>query len=190
MSRIVAIPKGMILIFLMFFAFACSASKSVIMNQGQEIRPNLPFEIGLMSDHKDNTYQIGEDIHLFFATNRDCYMTLINISSDCKVKVLLPNPIQKDNLAKVGFIYRIPSESAKFKFKAGKQVGEEVVKAIATLDDIQLFDPKILKGEGSIQEIVMCKDIFEKELSTKLNSLSPGKWTEYQMKLKIVNLKP
>lgn len=189
MERIFSIQKGMIVILLMFLTFACSTSKSMIRDEAQSINPDLPFEISLLSNHRDNTYQVGEDIHFLFSSNKDCYMTLVNIDKGCKVRILLPNQSQKENEAKAGFIYRIPSQSAKFRFKA-RVPGEEIVRAIATLEDIPLFDLKSVKADGPFREVVMCRDIFEEELSTKLNSLAPGEWAEYQMTLKIVNQKP
>jgi hypothetical protein len=186
MARIFSNQKYLVVIFLMLFTFACSSTNTIVKNEPQDLNPNASFEVGLMSDHKDKTYKAGEDIYLYFTANRDCYLTLINISPDENIKLLLPNQYQRDNLAKVGYIYRIPSQKAKFRFRAKGEEGEEKVWAIATLENIPLIDQKNLKSDGSIPQVIISKELFEKELRVKLNSIHPEKWAEFQMTLKIV----
>lgn len=136
MLRTKSIGKGMLVILLAVFTFACSTTKSMTRQDGQDLTPESSFKIALWADRKDKTYELGEDIYLFFAANKDCNLRLIHISSDGEERVLLPNQYQKDCLAKAGYIYQIPSKSASFTFKAREPVGEGVIKAVATRNEI------------------------------------------------------
>jgi len=136
MLRTKSIIKGMLLILLSVFTFACSTTNSMTKQDGQDLTPDSSFKIALWADRKDKTYELGEDIYLFFAANKDCNLRLIHISSNGEERVLLPNKYQKDCLAKAGYIYQIPSKSASFTFKSREPFGEGVIKAVATRDDV------------------------------------------------------
>jgi len=188
MERVASIQKVMAGIFLMFFIFGCGTSKPVVKQEIPTLKPDVPFKVVVLSNRLDNTYRVGEDIHFYFTSNKDCYMTLINMRPDGKVRIILPNQSQKGNHAKAGFIYRIPSQRANFKFKAQGSGGVEIVRAIATLEDIPLFDTSCcINTYGSIQEIVMDRDMFEREMYRRLNYLGAGQWAEYRMALRIAN---
>jgi len=187
MFKISAITKSILVIFLMVLTAACSSTSTVIPKHELEaLRPDSEFKIVLWTDHKDNKFKVGEDIYLNFIANRNCYLTLIDIGSDGRVKILLPNQYQKDNLAKAGYVYRIPSQSAKFTFKANEPPGEEIIKAIATLEDVSLYDQKDVRGGGPFQEFVYGADTVERGIDVKLKPVDAKRWTDNQMTIKIV----
>jgi hypothetical protein len=185
MVRIGSIQKYLLLILVMVFTGACGTSTSVTKPDSQILTPDSEFKIALWTDHKDNVYRAGEDIYINFIANRDCYLTLIDIGSDGRVKILLPNQYQKDNLAKAGYVYRIPSQSAKFTFKANEPPSEEIIKAIATLEDVNLYDQKDVRGGGTFQEFVYGADTVERGIGIKLKPVDTKRWTDYQMTIKI-----
>ncbi len=76
---------------------------------------------------------------------------------------------------------RIPSKNATFKFKAREPIGEETVKAIATLDEIPLYDNK----EDNTLDPRNQAEIL-KQIQTIVMSLETGKWAEYQLKINVV----
>jgi hypothetical protein len=135
MSLIKGIGKGMLIILLAVFTFACSTSKSITKQDVEGLKQDSSFKIALWTDRKDKTYEMGEDIYLFFAANKNCHVKLIHISSDGEETVLLPNKYQKDNMAQGGYVYQIPSKSANYTFKAIEPLGEGIIKAVATSED-------------------------------------------------------
>lgn len=135
MLRTEAIGKGMLVIFLAVFIFACSTTKSITKQDVEDLTPDSSFKIALWADRKDKTYEMGEDIYLFFAANKNCHLKLIHISSDGEETIILPNKYQKDSMAEGGYIYQIPSKSASYTFKAREPLGEGIIKAVATLED-------------------------------------------------------
>lgn len=177
-----SLKKGILLALIVLLNFACSTSR-VATKQDTQIPKSAPpeFEVVLWTDHRDNTYQIGENIYFFFVASKDCYVTFFDISSNGKVKMILPNRYQKDNQAKAGFVYRIPSESTKFRFKAREPDGQNTVLAIATIDEIPLYDQKDSRpSHESVKEV----DI--EEIARKLRPIDPAKWARYRLTINVV----
>jgi len=148
MLRTESIIKGMLLIFMAVLTCACSINKSMTRQDGEYLKPNSNFKIALWADRKDKTYELGEDIYLFFAANKDCNLKLIHINSNGEETVLLPNKYQEDSMAKARYIYQIPSRRASFTFKAREPAGEEIIKAVATLEDNTMHGRKDVKEES------------------------------------------
>ena len=175
MLRTKSIGKGMVLIFVVVLTCACSTTKSMTREDGQDLKPDLNFKIALWADRKDKTYELGQDIYLFFAANKDCNVKLIHISSNGEETVLLPNKYQEDSMAKAEYIYQIPSKRASFTFKAKEPVGQEIIKAVATLED------NTMHGQ---------KDVKEQSRKTTHGSANSKKQAEYQITIKTVKKRP
>jgi len=185
------IQIGIFLTLLIMFISSCSTSTVMTKKQreSKQDAQDAELKVVLWADHENNTYKVGEDIYLFFTTNKDCFLTLININNDGSVRILLPNKFQKDNMAKAGYVYRIPSESAEFTFKAREPVGEETVKAIAILEDVSLYDERDVSSSGNFKDYVKSADFVKKTYDT-LKNIEREKWTEYQLKIKTINGRP
>jgi hypothetical protein len=135
MLRTKVFGKGMLVMLLAVFIFACSTTKSITKQNVEGLKPDSSFKIALWADRKDKTYELGEDIYLFFAANKSCHLKLIHVGSDGEETVLLPNKYQKDSMAEGGYVYQIPSKSASYTFKAREPLGEGIIKALATLEN-------------------------------------------------------
>lgn len=180
-----SVKKGILLVLILLLNFACTTSR-VATKQDTQIPKSAPpeFEVVLWTDHRDNTYQIGEDIYFFFAGSKDCYVTILDINNDGKVRILLPNEYHMDNQARAGYVYRIPSQSAKFRLKARNPIGESIVVVIATLEDITLYD---LKDEQGLSPASMKDGRSEEAIYRKLKWIDPSKWTQYKTKIRVIN---
>ena len=96
------------------------------------------FAINVWPDKGDGaTYHYGENLRLFFNTDRDCYVTLIDIDSAGKQTVLFPNPAHPDNAVQAGRVYAFPGPRAAFTYDIVPPPGIEAIKAIATLQPLQ-----------------------------------------------------
>lgn len=183
------LQKGILLsLLIILLTSGCSTTTMITKKDRVSSKPDPVFKIALWMNREDRTYQIGEEVYVFFAANRDCYLTLIDICSDGKVRILLPNRYQKENHAKAGYVYRVPSQNARFTFKA-MEFGEETIIAIATLEDIQLYDQVDIKGDGSFKEFGNEADILE-HIDKRLRSYDPEKWAKCQMTIKIGKQNP
>lgn len=184
MVRESIIQKSVLLIPLLMLIFACSSSRVVTKQDIYGLKQEPELELTLWTDHKGNTYQVGEEIYFFLAANRDCYLTIFSIGSDGKVKILLPNEYQKDNQAKAGYVYRIPSQKAQFRFKTRDPVGENKIIALATLEDITLYDQI---DHWVFKMPIKEADVEEELIDKVIRKIDSSKWTKCKMRIKIVN---
>jgi hypothetical protein len=192
--------KGFLVVFVALMAAvllstgACAAGKNRQVNKQIEIEkiqdvdnPNAEFKVDAWVDREDGTYKIGDLISFFFKTNKDCRLTLLNVGTSGNVQILFPNEHQKDNLVKAGVTYSIPSEDSKYVFRAKGPAGEDVVKAIATLDNVALLnEADVKKTEGGIQEVTKPEKDVALELKENLKPVNPKKWAEAAKVIKIV----
>jgi hypothetical protein len=83
--------------------------------------------------------KVGDLIRFNFRAERDCYLSLVNLGTSGKVTVLFPNRYCPSGFVRAGKVYRTetPGEMP-FKIRATGPAGRELVKAIATLDSLDL----------------------------------------------------
>jgi len=97
------------------------------------IRPVPEFEIDVKVDKGcGKSYTVGENITIYFKSNKDCYLTLLEFSPAGRIRLLLPNRYRKDNFFKANREYAIPSASDKFRFEVTRPLGKATIRAIAT----------------------------------------------------------
>lgn len=83
--------------------------------------------------------RVGDVIRFNFRAEKDCYLTLVNLGTSGKVTLLFPNRYHPSGFIQAGKVYRTetPGEMP-FKIRARGPAGRELVKAIATLDSLDL----------------------------------------------------
>jgi 3D (Asp-Asp-Asp) domain-containing protein len=123
---------------------------------------------------KTKSYRMGDKINLYFQSEKDCYLTLINYGTSGKMTVLLPNALTQDNLIKEGRIYAIPGEDYPFDYLLTGPAGTERIKAIGTTRKINLMDMKFNKDE--VFKTSTARDISV--VAKKIESVAPGEWAE------------
>jgi hypothetical protein len=105
----------------------------------QEMRKN-DFKTELRADRPDGVYSDGDKIVLTFKSEKDAYLTILDFTPSGQIIVLFPNKWVEDNFVKAGEEISIPVEGQNYSLQAGKVVGVDVVKAIATNNDVQVYD--------------------------------------------------
>lgn len=148
--------------------------------------PNTGFKVDLWTDREDATYKPGDEVKFFFKTDKDCYLTLLNVSTSGEVKVLFPNEYQKNNLVKSGNTYSVPGEEAKYMYKADKPYGVETVKAIATLKEVALYKPEEVEPTGPFQEFKETEQKVAKNIDIVLKPVDAKKWAEVEKTIRII----
>ncbi len=111
------------------------------------IRPVPEFKIEVWIDKGcGKSYTVGEDITIYFKSNKDCYLTLFEQRSGGRIRLLLPNRYRKDNFFKANREYAIPSASDKFRFEVTRPLGRAMIRATATTSPWSFFsDEEILR---------------------------------------------
>jgi len=196
--------KGNKKIIIIFMGAALVLSFSILMAQQktekkieveaiEDIKnPEAEFEVELWVDREEGTYKPGEEIKFFFKSSKDCYLTLIDVGTSGQVTILFPNEYQKDNKVKAGVTYSIPKEGARYVCRAREPVGEEVVKAIATLDETSLYEEEDVKPstpEKPFSEFKESEKKVAKDIVIALKPVNTKRWADAEKVIKIIEEK-
>lgn len=97
------------------------------------IKPVPEFKIEVWVDKGcGKSYKEGENLTIYFKSNKDCYLTLFELSSGGRTKLLLPNRYRESNFFEADKVHSIPSESDNFRFEVSRPLGKSMIKAVAT----------------------------------------------------------
>jgi len=124
----------------------------------------------------------GEDVEIYYQTNKDCYAYIFSIAADGSVTLLFPNSIMTDNFIKADTVYRFPSSDYSIHLKAmflpnfKENTAEEKVKIITTRKKEDLL-PLGFK-EGIFQVYDSRSTGMINDLVKRLNQIEPTDWTE------------
>jgi hypothetical protein len=169
-----------------------SAGADLIAEAERIRNPNEEFKITLGTLDAKANYTIGEAITFEFSTDRDCYVTLVNVGSDNETHVLFPNIWNKSHQVKKGEVYRIPADGSNFRFRIGGPPGVDHVKAVATLE------PLVTEVDGAMQKAIASNETFARladpmtalgEFRSKLGVKDKKTWTETSISLNVVEPK-
>lgn len=111
------------------------------------------LEVLAWVDRPDYTYASGEDVHVFVATNKDAYVTVLNVDPAGQTTVLFPNEHQPDNFVAGGRALRVPDPNASFRIVVSGTVGTELLKVIASTEPRPLFEAQQLAEAGPFQVV-------------------------------------
>ncbi len=107
------------------------------------------FNIKVWMDKK--VYNIGDMVTINLTTNRDCFVTLLNVRSNGEIWELFPNKYNPDNFVKANVKYTIPSVKNNFRLAIVDPPGREYIKAIAASTPISAEQiSKVLSEDNSV----------------------------------------
>jgi len=102
------------------------------------IRPVPDFNIEVWIDKGcGKSYTVGENITIYFKSNKDCYLTLFDFTPGGGIRLLFPNRHQKNNFLEANKVHTIPPG-----FVVTPPPGKEMIRAIATTSPWQFFSDK------------------------------------------------
>ncbi len=166
---------------LMFSHHIWAAGTKDIVADAQNIQNTTkPFKVELLTAEGKTSYNVGEQINFVFKTDKDCYLTLIDIGTSGKVTQLFPNKWHESNKVEKGKEYRVPPLNSGFVFKVEGPNGMEFVKAIATLAPMKSLEKAEIKGSGNFSEILQPQAVL-KDISAELAAQDVKSWTEAEI---------
>ncbi len=124
----------------------------------------------------------GEEVKIFFQSDRDSYVYIFSIAVDGSITLLLPNSINKDNFILAGNAYAFPTPESKIHLRAmflpdfKGRVAEEKIKLIATRKEEELIPLGFQEGLFRVYDATSTGMISD--LVKRLNQLEPADWTE------------
>ncbi len=160
-------------------ALANGPSQEIIQKLSQIKNPKPAFNIELWTNRA--VYRTGDPVEFHFRTDKDCYLTLIDVATEGVVRVVFPNKYTPDNFVKAGKTYNIPADY-NFQITVDGPSGTEHVKAIATTRRMEAFDIsdyEFFQTEPDYEDIVRFLD----GLSAKLEKQE--EWADTSLKFEI-----
>lgn len=100
--------------------------------------PERPFRIEIDTADGNRRFQDGERMSYVVRTDRDVYLTIIQVQPDGVATLLLPNKAQKSTLVRANRAVEIPADDAGWHFYAAAPHGRTVVKVFATTKPMRL----------------------------------------------------
>ena len=111
------------------------------------------LEVLAWVDRPDYTYASGEDVQVFVETNKDAYVTVLNVDPAGETTVLFPNRYQSDNFVAAGRALKVPDPTSRFRIVVSGAVGTELLKVIASTRPAPLFETQQLNEAGPFQMV-------------------------------------
>ncbi|GHV40497.1 hypothetical protein FACS1894187_21480 [Synergistales bacterium] len=154
------------------------------------------FGVSFSSGKKNDVYNIGDAVTMTFSSKEDAYLTILNFTAGGRMIVLYPNKRDSDNHVRAGEEIRIPAQGKKFSMKAGGPAGVDVVKAVATNNNVKVVG---LGNLGLVDPFTIIEDAKPRMLDIVLldedddapggaKNIAPLKWSVAS--LAIVTLDP
>lgn len=145
----------------------------VVPSQSLETVADHGLEVLAWVDRPDYTYASGEDVHVFVETNKDAYVTVLNVDPAGQTTVLFPNEHQPDNFVAGGRALRVPDPNARFRIVVSGTVGTELLKVIASTEPRPLFEAQQLSAAGPFQVVRAQSARLARSLTVVMDSPPP-----------------
>lgn len=131
----------------------------------------------------EKIHHIGEKVNLYFKSEKDCYLTLLNYGTSGKLTVLFPNSLFKDNFIKANTIYAIPGRDYPFDYIINGPPGIERIKAIAVIEKVDLIKLVYRKNEIFSTSISASRDISV--AAKKIETMEVQRWAEAMVEIRV-----
>jgi len=138
--------------------------------------PHPAFNVKVWVDQTD--YRVGDTITFNIQSDRDCYLTLLDIGSSGDVTVIFPNKYRQNNFVKAGTVYQIPGPGYGFKFDIQGPPGLERIKAVATLTPGAPIELDLEKGFHSIERGTTRGNRDIKVMADRFSADKNSAWTQ------------
>ena len=153
--------------------------------------PSGALSVVAWVDHADNTYAVGEAVRLYVRSNRDAYLTVLNVGPSGNTTMLFPNAAQRD--ARVGAmqVVEIPGPGSGASIRVGGPVGRELIKVIASTSPAPLFDAAKLSGAGPFSTVSGGSRSVARDLAVTMGSQpSSHEWDDYNKVITTIASRP
>ena len=119
-------------------------------------------------------------------TNRDAYLTIVDVGTSGRVHIIFPNRFQTDNRIQAGETIQVPDPRANFDFQVNGPAGTELIKVIASLDPAPLFRAGDTEPAGPFKALKAPAPVVAKDLAVVLREPRHREWDTYNKIIRIV----
>ncbi len=162
--------------------------KDIVVGEMSKIRQDNPdFKIRLKPVSKTGKFHVGDQVAFEVTSNKDAYITIIDVGTSGKAHVIFPNKWNKNNKIRKGKVYRIPGTDAEYSFKLRGPAGTNYVKAIATLKPVEFLPREVLADAEEGFAEIKSPDKVAKDISVELGKQDKKGWAETETRFTLVS---
>lgn len=101
----------------------------------------------------DYAYAVGEPVRIYVETNKDAYVTVLNTDPAGNTVQLFPNQYQQDNFIPANRAIELPDPDSQSRIVVTGDIGDELLKVMASTSPAPLFDDGQLSRSGPFQVV-------------------------------------
>ncbi len=170
------------------FAQSETEQKDIVVSEISKIRQDNPdFKIRLKPVSKAGKFYVGDPVSFEVTSNKDAYVTIIDVGTSGKAHVIFPNRWNKNNKIRKGKVYRIPGPDAEYSLKLRGPAGANYVKAIATLKPVQFLPKEVLADAEEGFAEIKSADKVAKDISVELAKQEKKGWAEAETRFTLIS---
>jgi len=137
----------------------------------EEVRNENPsFMVRIDVDHPDRIYRQGEEMRVRVISEKAGYLYLIYCDASGNMVRLFPNRVDQNNAIPAGQHVHVPPPGGRFRLRIGPPFGQEVLKAIVSLEPI---DPDQVLRMATPDGV---KGLYVEEMKNR-----PAEWAEHDV---------
>ena len=141
-------------------------------------------------DHADNTYAVGEAVRLFVRSNKDAYLTVLNVGPSGNTTLLYPNAAQRDSRVGANQVVEIPAPGVGASIRVSGPVGRELIKVIASTSPVPLFEAVKLSGAGPFAMVTGGSRSAARDLQVTMAAQASHEWDDYNKVITTIASRP
>lgn len=124
-------------------------------------------------DRADYAYAVGEPVRIYVETNRDAYVTVLNVDPTGRTAQLFPNPYQPDNFVRANQAMEVPDRASRSQIVVTGNVGDELLKVVASTSPVSLFEAQQLSDAGPFRVVRTQAQQTARSLSVVMDGQQP-----------------
>lgn len=122
---------------------------------------------------------VGQSVKIRFRSEKDCYLTLIDMGTSGKAHIIVPSPFDIDNFVRGGRDVYYPEGGWDLAAMIQGPAGTERIKAFATLEPLNLFELDFANlTHESLSFTAGQMDARARKAAAKLSRVSSDSWAE------------
>lgn len=125
-------------------------------------------------DRSNATYAVGEPVRLFVRTNKDAYVTVLNVGASGRTTVLFPNQYQPNNKVSANRTVEIAPPNSVARITVGGPVGSELIKVVASTNSKPVLSPQQMADAGAFRTFGGAPDELARDLTVTANQSPQG----------------
>jgi len=143
------------------------------------------FDVRVWTDKKE--YEVKEKIIFYIKSQKNSYLTMLDVSPNGNITVIFPNKFHRDNFIESGVTYQVPSPHYGFEFSVTGPAGLERIKAIVTLNKVSLLKLDLENGFHNLEKETTRGTRAIQALSKQVDSVGNTAWSEAYSEIFIFN---